>query len=536
MDEMHDVSSISQQLAKYYCNNLARNQMIEVRFKLDAVLPSQCLVTFKISLDISQWIRKVEELIYAQGLIQRNVLLQEALRQSREDYDHELQSRRMWQTKANRLDEDLASLRKSNESKSFVFVIIDGDGAIFQEALLKKGTEGGAEASHLLRTEIRNYVTEAYPEVVSQDWNIFVQVFLNMDGLAKKLHASGIIPFNTSERTLIEFGRGFGRAQPLFSFIDVGTGKESADHKIREMLRIMVRVDQCKHVFFGPCHDNGYLPVLEPYKLDDKVAPKFTLIETTPAEKGFKQLNFHRIMFKSVFMSEKLLDRVQRRTRASTPLPLSTTTTTIPPAAIPSPDPSHIGSTSNSAPLQSATAVPTRNTSPPSSGSQTPMSTVPTLTRVSTAPKPIDVFSKKKTTLPKYYLMNANSQRIDEPLPKVDPTVEKGFNMRMAGLDKKFCNNYHLHGECKYPGCNYTHGDKLSASEMVLLKKKSRGIPCKAGSDCVDVKCIFGHHCRWLKGCTHGYCHFEGSHDVNPKPRTKCFEDGSTKIVNKALR
>ncbi|KAL0764043.1 hypothetical protein CaCOL14_013370 [Colletotrichum acutatum] len=62
------------------------------------------------------------------------------------------------------------------------------------------------------------------------------------------------------ERTFIEFGRGFGRvwrAQPLFSFIDVGTGKESADHKIREMLCIMVRIGQCKLVFSGPCHDNG---------------------------------------------------------------------------------------------------------------------------------------------------------------------------------------------------------------------------------------------------------------------------------------
>ncbi|KAK1658090.1 hypothetical protein BDP55DRAFT_759412 [Colletotrichum godetiae] len=354
-----------------------------------------------------------------------------------------------------------------------------------------------------------------------------------MAGLAKRLHASGIIPFTTTERILIEFGRGFGRAQPLFSFIDVGTGKESADHKIREMLRIMVRVGQCKHVFFGPCHDNGYLTVLEPYKLDDKVAPKFTLIETTPAEEGFKQLKFHRIMFKSVFMSKKLLDRVRRPTRASTPLPLSTTTTTIPPAAIPSPDPSHIGSASNSAPLQSTTAIPIRNTNPPSSGSQTPMSTVPTLTRVSTAPKPIDVFSKKKTTLPKYYLMHADDQRIDEPLPKVDPTVEKRFNMRMAGLGKNLCNDYHLHGECKHPGCTYVHGNKLSASEIILSKQKSRGIPCNVGSDCDDVNCTFGHHCRWLKDCTHGYCRFEGYHDINLKPRTKHFEDGSTKIVDK---
>ncbi|KAI3528249.1 C-x8-C-x5-C-x3-H type zinc finger protein [Colletotrichum abscissum] len=421
MDEMHDLSLISQRLAEYSCNDSARNQMIEARFKLDAVLPSQCRVTFKIALYISQWIHKVEELIYAQGLIHRNVLLQEALRQSHDDHDHELQSRRIWQTKANGLEKNLASLRKSMDSNPFVFVVIDGDGAIFQEALLKKGAEGGAEASYLLRKEIESYVTEAYPEVVSEDWNIIGQVFLNMDGLAKKLHTSGIIPFTTTERTLIEFGRGFGRAQPLFSFIDVGAGKESADHKIREVLRIMRKAS-----------------------------------------------NSHRIVFKSVFMSENLLDRVQRPTTTSTPLPLSTPTTAIPPSAIPSPGPSHVVSTSSSALLQSATAVPTRVSSPPSSGSQTPMSTVPPLTRVSTAPKPIDVFSKKKTTLPKHYLMNADGQRIDEPLPKVDPAVENGFNMRIVGLGRKFCNNHHLHGKCNYPGCNYIHGNKLSASEMIL--------------------------------------------------------------------
>lgn len=60
---------------------------------------------------------------------------------------------------------------------------------------------------------------------------------------------------------LAEFGRGFGAARPLFNFIDVGRGKERADHKIRESLRLYMPLAQCRHVFFGPCHDNGYLNV-----------------------------------------------------------------------------------------------------------------------------------------------------------------------------------------------------------------------------------------------------------------------------------
>lgn len=54
-----------------------------------------------------------------------------------------------------------------------------------------------------------------------------------------------------------------GTAQPLFNIIDVGNGKERADHKLREMLRLYVPIAQCKHIFFAPCHDNGYLTVFE---------------------------------------------------------------------------------------------------------------------------------------------------------------------------------------------------------------------------------------------------------------------------------
>ncbi|KAK1634639.1 hypothetical protein BDP81DRAFT_462450 [Colletotrichum phormii] len=496
MDETEDLSPYMQQLELFRRSDFTRDQMI-------------------------------------QDLLTRHGQLQQAYREKCDDYNNERESRRMWQTKANNLGKDVVALNKSNDSNPFVFVIIDGDGAVFQESLLRRGAEGGAEAGYLLSTEIKNYVTEAYPEAASEDWNIIVQVVLNMDGLAKKLHASGIIPFTTSERTLIEFGRGFGRAQPLFSFIDVGSGKESADHKIREMLRIMVRIGQCKHIFFGPCHDNGYLPVLEPYKLDDKVASKFTLIETTPAEEGFKQLKFHRIIFNSVFMSEKLPDRVQRPGISMLPPPLSSApTVTTPGATMPPTGPTHTNSANNGAPP--GPTEPSRVTSPLSSGSQTPASSwTTTLTRVSTAPKPIDIFTTKKTPQPKYYLMNADSQRIDEPLPKLDFVVEKRFNARMAETGKKFCNNYYLQDECKNPICPYIHGDKLSASEMVLLKQKARGIPCSLGSECDDINCTLGHHCRWLKDCNHSYCRFQGYHDINPKPRVKCFEDGSMKIIDK---
>ncbi|KAK1598924.1 C-x8-C-x5-C-x3-H type zinc finger protein [Colletotrichum navitas] len=495
MDHLEDLSQYVQQLENFRRNDYSRDQMI-------------------------------------QELLVRHGRLQALYREKCDDYSNEVESRRMWQTKANNLGQEVSSLKKANESNPFVFVIIDGDGAVFQEALLKKGADGGAEAGYLLWTEIKNYVTEAYPEAASEDWSIIVQVVLNVDGLAKKLHSSGIVPNTTTERTLSEFGRGFGRAQPLFSFVDVGSGKESADHKIREMLRVMVRVTQCKHIFFGPCHDNGYLPVLEPYKLDQKVARKLTLIETTPAEEGFKQLNFPRVSFKSVFMSEKLPERVQRPAIASMPPPaIVLKAATVVSPTRPAAGVAHTNSTNNGVPLRPAADSPSRITSPPSNDSQTTAQWT-AVTRAPTAPKTIDISPAKKALARKYYLLNKDSQRIDEPLPKIDPAAEKRFKDRMS-REGNFCNNYHLLNNCKNTECYYVHGEKLSAGELLVLKQKSRGIPCSMGSECDDINCTLGHHCKWFRDCNHAYCRFEGLHNIDGKPRVKVFDDGSMKIIDK---
>lgn len=107
-------------------------------------------------------------------------------------------------------------------SHNFVVVLVDGDGAIFQDYLLSMGKEGGAEAAHQLYTTIKEEVKAKYPDAIS-DWSIVVQVVLNLQGLAMKLASCGII---SSPTELVSFGRAFGLAQPLFSFVDVGIGKE----------------------------------------------------------------------------------------------------------------------------------------------------------------------------------------------------------------------------------------------------------------------------------------------------------------------
>lgn len=57
-----------------------------------------------------------------------------------------------------------------------------------------------------------------------------VQIYANFDGLSKKLAQVGILK---SPQEFHEFIRAFNLNQALFQFIDVGFGKERADHKIK---------------------------------------------------------------------------------------------------------------------------------------------------------------------------------------------------------------------------------------------------------------------------------------------------------------
>lgn len=119
-------------------------------------------------------------------------------------------------------------LNRSQEANPFVLALIDGDGAIFQDALLRAVINGGTEAGHLLYNEIKQHVQQLYEG--SGAWSVMVQIYANFDGLARHLHTIGIL---SSPGQLNAFAKSFNLSQPLFNFIDVGSGKERADYKIR---------------------------------------------------------------------------------------------------------------------------------------------------------------------------------------------------------------------------------------------------------------------------------------------------------------
>ena len=289
------------------------------------------------------------------------------------------------------------------------------------------GKEGGSDAAHLLNAEIKNRLKATHPDANVDDWSVVVQIVLNLQGLATKLQSCGIV---SNPNEVFAFGRAFSLAQPLFSFIDVGGGKEHADHKVRETLRLFLPNAQCKHIFFGPCVDNGYLPVLQSYRHD--YSSRLSLIETRPAESGFLSLGLPRVRFPSIFRSDNLPGK------PAMPIASASAFTPLTPVRSHS---SNLQMYAGSAPF-----VPQSTSPAPSSDSGNSNTWATVGNKAGNATKNFNIASKKAAAR-RHVLVNSYDERIDEPLPRCDPGAEKRFSDRLK-TSGKFCNNFHLLGKC----------------------------------------------------------------------------------------
>ena len=99
--------------------------------------------------------------------------------------------------------------------------LIDGDGCIPSEEYLSLGKEGGRRAAARLTQEL--------VASMGRSAQLYTVVYFNRWGLADCLEANDICSF----RELDGYVMGFNQSSPLFSMLDVGSGKEAADSKLR---------------------------------------------------------------------------------------------------------------------------------------------------------------------------------------------------------------------------------------------------------------------------------------------------------------
>ncbi|KAL8833279.1 MAG: hypothetical protein Q9170_004362 [Blastenia crenularia] len=221
---------------------------------------------------------------FLKDLLEDYSRLERELSTAQSDHLDQLNSRRLWQDKAQTAE---LKLRESQESA-------------FDENLIRQGAVGGGEAAKRLLDNIKGHV-QRYDGAMH--WKIIVRVYANLEGLLKKY---AYIGFNEEERSLRQFVAGFTQSQPLFDYVDAGQGKERADHKIKEQLGLFVHNLQCKHITLGVAHDNGYVPALDPYKTNPTTASRISLLRPIHTGWEFQTLPFEMVQFESIFRTEGL--------------------------------------------------------------------------------------------------------------------------------------------------------------------------------------------------------------------------------------
>lgn len=105
--------------------------------------------------------------------------------------------------------------------------LLDGDGAIFDPALIAQGLQGGHEAAKRLHESVLTYLTEMYGP---NPYRLWVHIFFNKRGLVETLGRFG---HHGAKGNFENFAMGFNQGAESFVMVDVGNLKEAADAKIK---------------------------------------------------------------------------------------------------------------------------------------------------------------------------------------------------------------------------------------------------------------------------------------------------------------
>lgn len=266
------------------------------------------------------------------------------------------------------------------------------------------------------------------------------------------------------------------------------------------MLRTFSDNPTCRHIIFGGCHDAGYLLNLDQFKHNEAKASRITLLETTPAYRGFVELpNFKRVKFDDIFRNEALPDSAPAINTAMfaahSPPPSAqapvvlrsltngSMTSQMPPKKF---DPPAVVSPSPSTPAPSVSATESSEDSWANVSKAGPERT----SNLSIAPS-------KANTKKKFAYYNKQEQRLDEPLPARDKVAAEALDARMKKIGKKMCNNFHLSGSCSQGKfCQFQHEPHLSPGALIALRYKARTLACN-NRYCEEVDCCEFQSLAW---------------------------------------
>ncbi|KAH8102638.1 hypothetical protein BXZ70DRAFT_1070881 [Cristinia sonorae] len=357
-----------------------------------------------------------------------------------------------------KLERNIGSLKDSNP---LILCLIDGDGNVFSSDLISLGLVGGHQAASLLTKGLTDHLTDENLSSTTRG-QVWLYVYCNKSGLLEALMAKGLCTAEDFEA----FVTGFNQASPLFSIVDVGSGKERADEKIKECLRVFTRFPQVTKVFFGGAHDNGYISTLNHLQNEGLLHKIIILRSNKGLGYELRNLGLPILEIDGLFLKKNLLESKPSNTKISSTkkTPLS---------------------------IQAQDFDKFRTNKGPSSLAGSSRNTTHAMDKQS-------YFSGLDPDLP---------LRRQKPPP---------------------CNFYYL-SECKHGAkCRYGHDYRLSSQDIGELRESSpkwpcpyanRGATCPYGDNCcMGHACPKGRQCAFLK---QGKCNNVLPVRAKPPPRSK---------------
>jgi hypothetical protein len=113
--------------------------------------------------------------------------------------------------------------------------------------------------------------------------------------------------------------------------------------------------------------------------------------------------------------------------------------------------------------------------------------------------------------------VNEYGQRLDYYIKLPEPSVRKAFKDRFPP-GKRLCGWYQLNGSChEGSDCDFDHSE-LNPEFRLVLRHMVRRAPCKVGSTCRRLDCIYDHICQNNKCATEEMenCSLRRFHRVDP--------------------
>ncbi|KAK4691230.1 hypothetical protein P7C71_g5723, partial [Lecanoromycetidae sp. Uapishka_2] len=147
-------------------------------------------------------------------------------KEASKDYENERSQRRVLQDRV----EELETVARMRDGRPFVLVLIDADADdyIFKKSFLDGEKVGGRDAADELQARVQDYVKKLGLDAESTE--IMVRAYADVKNLYAACTRNGKIKMGADLRLFIH---GFNQRLAMFDFVDVGTGKEGADNKVR---------------------------------------------------------------------------------------------------------------------------------------------------------------------------------------------------------------------------------------------------------------------------------------------------------------